>query len=529
MLDVLIRDARIIDGTGRPWTRGSVAVAERRIVGVGQVEGRAHRTILADDRVVAPGFIDMHAHSDLSVVTNRIQEMKIAQGVTTELVAPDGLGCAPVRPEARPRVEELVAGLVGRSPDWPWVSVSDYLSFLSGRCSTNVATLAPHATIRSDLLGGEDRPASESEIKAMAAVVDHAMQDGAFGLSTGLEYEPSTAASTEEIIALASVAARHGGFYVTHVRDYDTRFFEALEEAGEIARRSGAPLHYSHFHCYGRRNHGRSKMICDYAELLRSEGIDVSFDIYPYTAASTYAHYFTSHNPQQRTVSFLRQAVADAGSRAALIERINQQGSPIDIGWEDCYVGAGDQLIRASGRSIQEVADSRGTTAGHILVELVEKSNFDATIVSFMQDSDDVQYTVCHRLATLGSDAILTGERPHPRGWGAFAKLLRDYVVKLEVMTLEDAVCMLTGRAAARLNLHDRGTIRPGAWADLTLFDPTAVRDRASYESPRETAEGFDLVLVNGSAVWEAGAATGATPGLGLRKLGRSVVRDAEN
>lgn len=516
-MDLLVRGARVIDGTGSPWKRADVAVAGDRIVGVGRNLGTARRVIDAEDRVLCPGFIDMHAHSDLSVISEPAQAMKIAQGVTTELVAQDGLSCAPVSEAAKPRVSELVAGLLGDVGDWPWSTVGQYLEHVDRAAAVNIATLAPHATIRCDVLGGEDRPATAAELERMSAVVEAAMRDGAFGLSTGLEYEPTTAADTNEVVALARAAARHGGFYVTHVRDYDLHFLEALEEAARICETAELPLHYSHYHCYGRRNYGLGPRIRADAERTRERGVDISFDIYPYTAGTTYAHWFLSRDPERRTIPALRLAFADPVARAGLIAALDREGMPVDIGWEDCYPGAGGELVEAHGRSLAEIAAERGAHPAEVLIELAERSDFTATINGVMTDADDVDGTILHPLATVGSDAILHGAGLHPRGWGSFAKVLRLYVGEREWMTVEAAVALMSGRPAARLGLADRGVIRPGAIADLVLFHPASVRDRATYAEPTLLACGFDLVMVSGETVWSDGAVTGATPGRGLR------------
>ena len=517
MLDLAITGARLVDGTGRPWRRAGVSIAGDRIVEVGQDLSPARRRVDAADRVLAPGFIDMHAHSDLSVLRSPLQEMKIAQGVTTEVVAQDGLGCAPVSDEAKPRVADLVAGLVGTAPAWPWSTVADYLTVVDKATAVNVAMLVPHGTIRCDLLGGEDRPATEPELVAMTAEVERAMRDGAFGFSTGLEYEPTTAADTSEITRLMSAAGRRGGFYVTHVRDYDERFLEALDEAADVCRRADAPLHYSHYHCYGRRNYGLGPEIRRRAEQARSDGLDVSFDIYPYTAGTTYAHWFLSRDPQLRTVPALRAVAADPHRRAGMIEALSRDGLPVDIGWEHCYPSSGSQLIAETRGSLAEIATAVNRHPAEVLFELVERSDFTATVTGVMTAADDVDGTLQHRLATVGSDAILHGDCPHPRGWGTFAKVIRLYVNERATMTIEDAVALMSGRPAARLGLSDRGIVRPGAVADLVLFDPDAVRDEATYHHPTRLAHGFDLVLVSGRPVWENGRATGDTPGCGLR------------
>lgn len=522
MFDLVVAGARVVDGTSSPWRRADVAISGERVVAVGIDPGPARQRIDAEDRVLAPGFIDMHAHSDLSVIAEPAQEMKISQGVTTELVAQDGLSVAPVREASKERVAELVAGLLGEIGDWSWNTVGEYLDRIDRSSAVNVATLAPHATIRSDHLGGEDRPATGDEVAVMRDAVAAAMADGAFGLSTGLEYEPTTTATEAEIIELAAAAGRAGGFYVTHLRNYDEHFLEALDEAARICDAARLPLHYSHFHCYGRRNFGLASEICGRAEEQRRAGVDVSFDIYPYTAGTTYAHWFLSRDPDRRTIPALREALASADGRGALIAELDRTGMPVDIGWEDCYPGAGAELIDASGLSLAEVAAKRGEHPAEWLMRLAERSDYAATLNGVMTDPDDIDLTIHSRLATIGSDAILHGAGLHPRGWGSFAKVIRLYVNERRSMTLEAAVALMSGRPAARLGLPDRGVIRPGAIADLVLFDPDSVRDPATYAEPTATAVGFDLVLVSGEPVWDGGGFTGRTPGRGLRSGGRA-------
>jgi N-acyl-D-amino-acid deacylase len=443
--------------------------------------------------------------------------MKISQGVCTELVAQDGLGCAPVREASKQRIAELVAGLVGEVDEWSWSSVGEYLDQIDRAAAVNLAALAPHATIRSDYLGGEDRPATEQELDAMSRAVDDAMRDGAFGLSTGLEYEPTTAASTAELIRLAAAARRHGGIYITHLRDYDLHFRAALAEAVEICRSASIPLHYSHFHCYGRRNFGLGAEICQGAERATNQAAGVSFDIYPYTTGTTYAHWFLSRDSQRRTIPALKEAMRSREGRAGLIDALDREGMPVDIGWEDCYPGAGGELIDARGKSLAELSVERSEHPAELLMQLVERSNFTATMNCVMTHADDVDGTIHHPLATVGSDAILHGGGVHPRGWGSFAKVIRLYVEERRSMTIEQAVALMSGRPARRLGLRDRGVIRPGAVADLAVFDPASVRDEATYAHPTKVARGFDLVFVGGRPVWRDGAATGETPGRALR------------
>lgn len=517
MHDLVISQARLVDGTGRPWRRASVAIDGSRVVDIGHDVGTARRTIDAADRVLAPGFIDMHAHSDLAVLAKPGHEMKVAQGVTTEVVAQDGLTCAPVREEAKPRVAQLVGGLLGTLAEWRWNSVREYLDVIDGTTTVNVAMLAGHATIRCDLLRGEDRPASEAELSQLEAVVEQAMRDGAFGLSTGLEYEPTTTADTAEIIRLAAAAARYGGFYVTHLRDYDERFLEAHAEAETICREAQSALHYSHYHCYGRKNFGLAPGMCRRAERARKRGLDVSFDIYPYTAGTTYAHWFISRDPQVRTIPYLRKALPDPRLRNEILVGLEREGMPVDIGWEDCFPGAHGETIDAQGFSLAAIAERDGTSPAEALLRLAERSDFQATLNGVMNDAEDVDGTIHHPLATVGSDAILHGAGLHPRGWGSFAKVIRLYVVERATMTIEQAVALMSGRPAARLGLADRGIVAPGAIADIVLFDPESVRDHADYSNPTRLATGVDLVMVAGRAVWEEGRLTGDTPGRGLR------------
>ena len=523
MNDITLRGARVVDGTGSPWLRADVGVRDGLIVEVGAASP-ARWEVDAQDRTLAPGFIDMHSHNDVRLLLDPGNAMKVAQGVTTEVLGQDGLSCAPVLRGGESLVEELVAPIDGRSDEGPHRTVADFLKRLDGRAAVNVCFLLPHGTLRGQLTRGEDRALTEPEIGALCDLVADGMHQGAFGVSTGLEYVPARRTEFVELVRVVKEAAAAGGIYVTHIRDYNEHLHEAIDEALEVGSASGSPVHFSHFAAWGRPHHGTMPALLGRLEHARSEGIDATLDVYPYEAASTYATYFCPDElrvlPRADRIADLR----DRGRRAGLAAMIDRGPMGIDVGWDAFRVANGNAALGAGSRSLLEIAKDSGESVGEVLCRLLDLTELEATLIVDAYLPEDVEAAIAHPLATIGSDGIPVGDLPHPRGWGAFPRVLRRYVRERRALGLEAAIAMMTGRCAARLGLPDRGLIRPGMAADLLLFDPEAVVDTATFEEPTNLAEGLDLVLVNGSPVWQEGETTGRLPGRALRpRPGRRV------
>ncbi len=480
--DVLFKGGTVIDGTGAPRVRSDVAVAGERILAVGVLEDVvATRTVDAAGRILSPGFIDAHTHDDNLLLVDRDMTPKTSQGVTTVIAGNCGVSLAPLTLDgAVPPPLDLLGGI----EDFRYPRFVDYVSALDeAPPAANAGLLVGHSALRLDTMDDVDRPATAREIDAMRAGLGEGMEAGALGFSTGLIYGPNKAATTDEIAAVAEVAGTAGGLYVTHMRDEHDGVEESLEEAFEIGRRACAGVVISHHKCAGKRNFGRSKETLariDKARATQSVGLDV----YPYSAGSTV---------------MLPELVGDA-------ERVI-------VTWSDPYP-------EFSGRDLADVAHELGLD----LIDAAKKLR-PAGGIYFMMDEADVRRIIAYGHSMIGSDGLPHDKHPHPRLWGTFPRVLGHYARDLGLLTLEDAVRRMTGLTAAQFGLADRGQVRPGAYADLVMFDPATIGDRATFEDPIRPAAGIDIVMVNGTIIRENGAATGARPGRALRRCSRLTGR----
>lgn len=472
--DFAIRNALLVDGSGGPATRGDLAVADGRILALGSLpEVAAEREIDAGGHVLCPGFVDVHTHDDKLLLCEPAMTPKVSQGVTTVVAGNCGISLAPLVSEERP-----VPPLDLLGTDWRFGSFGSYLEAVdAARPVTNAVFLVGHQTLRFGAMGRDlDRPATDAEIAAMGRGVEAAMRAGAIGLSTGLFYPPAQAAPTAEIVALAKIAAAQGGLYATHLRDEGDRLEDSVAEALEIGREGGLPVVFSHHKATGRPNFGKVKRTL--AQIDRAAASQkVALDVYPYTAGAT----------------------------VLLPHRIGM-AEKVMITWSEAIPEAG-------GRYLHELAAEHGVSQ----LEMAERL-LPAGAIYFMMDEADVQTVLRHPLAMIGSDGIPHDPRPHPRLWGTFPRVLGHYVRELNLMPLEEAVRRMTALPADTFGLKDRGRLKPGAWADLVLFDPATVIDRASFDNPIQLSAGIELVAVNGEIVWQDGAATGARPGRALRR-----------
>lgn len=473
--DLVIRNAVLVDGSGGPAARGDLAVAGGRILALGVLpELDAVQEVDAGGQVLCPGFVDAHTHDDRLLLSDPAMTPKVSQGVTTVVAGNCGVSLAPLVTDVRP-----VPPLDLLGTDWfRFAEFGRYLEAVdAARPVTNAVFLLGHQTLRFGTMGHDlDRPASAPEIAAMGAEVEKAMRAGAIGLSTGLFYPPAIAAPTAEIVALARIAGASGGLYATHLRDEGDALEESVAEALTIGREGGLPVVFSHHKATGRPNFGkvkRSLAMIDAAAATQR----VALDVYPYAAGSTVLL------PQ----------------RIAMAEKVL-------ITWSEAMPDAG-------GRYLHDLAAEHGLTD----LAMAERLQ-PAGAIYFMMDEADVQTVLRHPRAMIGSDGIPHDPRPHPRLWGTFARVLGHYVRELNLMPLEEAVRRMTSLPADTFGLADRGRLAPGAWADLVLFDPATVIDRASFDNPIQASAGIALVAVNGEIVWQDGAATGARPGRALRR-----------
>lgn len=521
-LDVLITGGRIVDGTGTPWFRGDVGVRDGKIVVVGQLAGAKSKTTLdAANKVVAPGFIDAHVHGDLFPLMDPPQEAAIRQGVTTYIIGQDGVAMAPASPNTLEHMCRYTAGFSGGftwleegGPRPKWRTMGEYLDCFNQKSAVNVACLVPNGNVRLEVLGMETRAPTAAELDRMAGLVREAMEEGAIGLSTGLDYIPSRYADTEELIALCKPIAPFGGSYVTHMRRYDPEgLYGSMDEVYRIGREAGCAVHISHFN-------SQAALAIPKMDEGRASGVDVTFDLYCYVAGSSILGMVTlppwvQEGGVEPTLERLRQP--------SIREKLREWFANPWIPHETITLSyvSNPEFRHLEGKPIIEAAKLAGAPdTGTFICDLALACRLAAcTVVRHtLRTEADVIALMRHPGMMGGSDGIFTGSRSHPRGWGCYAHYIGHHVREAKSWTLEMAVQKLAAHPARRFNLRDRGLIQEGMAADVIVFDPATIADRATYENGRQTAVGMEHVLVNGEIVLKSAQRTPALPGRGLRR-----------
>jgi N-acyl-D-amino-acid deacylase len=526
VLDLLISGGRVIDGAGNPWYEADVAVQGGRIVAVGRVTDSAARTIDASGLFVCPGFIDMHTHSDIQLLANPFHDAKVRQGVTCDVIGQDGLSFAPVTDAVLEQLRVALAGWNDDPPgfDWSWRTVSEYLDRFDAGVAVNVAYLVPHGTLRMVALGMDDRAPNAAELEHMRRLLAEGLEQGAVGLSAGLTYAPAMFADDEELVELCRVMQGSGAFYCPHHRNYGSQAIEAYGDSIEIARRAGVPLHLAHAHLGFPVNRGRAPELLAMIDRAREAGVDITLDTYPYLAGSTYLHAYLPtwayDGGPEATIARLRDAALRERLRVEIEEKGSEGGHGVPIDWDTVVVSGARTAegTRHVGRSIAGAAAADQRRPIDLYCDLCADERLGATATAHIGNEENVRAIMQHPAHTAGSDGILVGDLPHPRGWGTFPRYLAVYVRELGVLTWEQAIRKMTSLPAQRLGFPDRGLLRPGMAADLVCFDPTAVRDTATYEEPKRHPEGIPYVAVNGRLVVDDGHHTGDLPGRALRR-----------
>lgn len=525
-VDLLISGGTIVDGSGAPGRPGSVAVEDGRLRLLGSDDARPHaaRMIDASGKVVAPGFIDLHSHGGLVILADPRHEPKVRQGVTTELVGVDGLGYAPFASERDlDDLRQMNAGLDG-NPDgvtFDWSTIDGYLARLDGK-SVNVATLVGNTPIRIGAIGWEDEPATPTTLATMRGLVREALEDGAFGLSTGLDYPPGAYATTDELATLAEEAGRLGGIYHSHVRySLGDRFLDPFREAIEIGRRSGAAAHITHF--YHRTTFpGSPDEMLQLVDDARAAGQDVTFDAYPYEWASTRLLILIPIWVQAGGPAKTKERLADPAVRTRIREDLTARGQLFagQGGIRDVRIGnlGTPEYRRYEGRPFGELVDDTGRDAVDVLCDLLLAEDLRPSEVTPGPHTAGIRQFLRHPVGMVGTDSTFLGAKPSPRTYGSYPRILGQFVRDEGVLGLEEAIRRMTSAPAARLGLRDRGTIRDGAVADVVVFDPVTVRSDATVDDPRRFPGGIETVIVAGSPVVDGGRHTGATPGRALRR-----------
>ena len=495
--DLLIKNARIVDGTGAAWYRGDVAIKGDTIVRIAPtIDGTAGRTIDAHGAVVAPGFIDIHTHARRGIFEVPTAANYARQGVTTVIEGPDGSSPLPLA---------------------PFLAKLDALAK-----SVNIGSFVGQGSVRSDVIGNGNRPATPGEIVTMQALVGQAMKDGAFGLSTGLFYVPGTFTPTSEVIELAKVAGRYGGVHVSHQRDDASKVLDSVKETIAIGEGGGLPTQVTHHKVVGKANWGKSVDALALIDAARARGVDATIDQYPYTASSTSVAAallpaWALEGTREAQMTRLKDPAQRAKVKAESVAMIRDErggGDPKNVQFASCSF---DPSL--AGKTLADLTRQRGLeptieNAAETTLWLVAQGGCQG--IFHAMSEDDVERIIRHPATMIASDGevpIFGRANPHPRSYGTFARVLGVYVREKHVLTLEDAVRKMTSFPASRLRLTDRGLLRPGMKADITVFDPATVRDKATYQQPHQYAEGFSYVLVSGQVVFEGTDMTAARPG----------------
>jgi N-acyl-D-amino-acid deacylase len=507
----------VIDGSGGLPFQADVAIAGDRIAAVGRVDEPAARVIDAAGLFVCPGFIDMHTHSDLKLLTEPAHEAKVCQGVTLELLGQDGLSYAPVTDDVLAQLRTQLAGWNGDPPgfDWSWRTVGEYLDRLEASgIAVNAAYLVPHGTLRLCAMGYDDRAPTNDELEHMKRLLAEGLAQGAVGLSAGLTYAPALYADDDEIVALCSVLREGGGFYCPHHRNYGLHALEAYADCIEIARRGGVALHLAHAHLGFAVNKGRAPELLALIDAALADGIEVSLDTYPYLAGSTYLHAFLPSWMHEGGAAATIRRLRDPDLRERLRLELEVDGSDgfheIPIDWS---------VIAVRGRSVADAAAAAGARPIDHVCDLLADEALAVSCIAHTGNEENVRTIMTHDAHMVGSDGILVGDPPHPRGYGTFPRYFAVYVRDLGILTWEQAVRKMTSLPARRLGFSERGLLRAGMFADVTCIDPETIRDTATYEQPRSLPEGIPFVLVNGRMAVDGGRRTEELAGRALRKV----------
>ena len=523
MFDLIIRNAIVIDGTGAPGRPGDVGVTDGRITAVGTVEGEAARTIDAAGRVVCPGFIDIHTHSDLTLVADGTGESKLRQGVTTEVVGNCSFAAFPIEPERLDLHADHLARATAPITPW-WTDFDGYADALHEQgLAINVAPLAGHGTLRVAAMGVDQRQATPDEMRRMEHDLDHALEQGAFGMSTGLTHVPSAYGDFDEVAALARVLAARGALYATHARSVPESRFGSVEEAIDIGRQTGVTVEFSHLAINHPENWGEGAELLELFDDARAEGIDIFFDVYPYDASSSS---LTQYLPP-----WLQAGGTEAMcARLAIPEERQRALDDMAEGWFGGIPWLWDRFLVSSSpdgygvaKTLEELSNDEGVEPYELTLQLCERYGNELQVVLFYRSEEDVAKFLAHPLSVIGSDgnAIPLDQPtacPHPRNFGTFPRVLGVYTRQKGVLQLADAVNKMTAEPARRLGLVDRGTLTVGAIADLVVFDPETVIDNSEFGQDAGAPVGIDVVIVGGSVVLDHGTISTERPGRVLRK-----------
>ena len=529
--DVLIRGGHVIDGTGSPWYAADVGIRDGRIAAIGRLTGAAARTTIdAQGKIVAPGFIDMLGQSELTLLVDPHVPSKIFQGLTTEITG-EGGSAAPLN-DAIIKADHVGYEHLKITPDWR--TLEQYFTRLEKqRIGINMATYVGATQVRRMVLGDADKQPTADELTRMKALVRSAMEQGAVGVSTSLQYAPAPYAKTEELVALASEAAKYGGVYATHMRSEGDAVMDALDEAIRIGREADIPVEIWHIKAAGKQNWGRMKEIVARVEQARRDGVDISADTYAYpawfNAFSAFVPPWAHDGGDERLIERLKDPVMRARIRKDMLT----PGGHWDNEWQEvpgpeavqiCVV-QNPELTALQGKTLADVAKMWNRDPIDTLFDILIKDHAYTEVAVFAMSEPDIALAVSQPWVAFDNDSqgtaptgLLGQEHPHPRAYGTFPRVIRKFVREDKVLRLEEAIRKMTALPAQKMRLADRGVLKTGLWADVVVFDADRLTDVATFEQPNQLSVGMDAVLVNGVPVIKDGKATNALPGKVLRR-----------
>ena len=525
MYDLIIKEGLIVDGTNCPGEKGDVGILKGRIAFIGELpRDQGGEIISAEGKVVAPGFIDIHSHSDFNLLADPQAESKVCQGVTTELIGQCGVSAAPLEGAVRERKK---AELTDLGINLTWTTLNEYfLRLEEAPPIVNIAALVGHGNLRGTVVGYENRPASKTELKKMATLLSQSLSEGAFGLSTGLIYPPGVYSKNEELLALTKVVAESGGLYATHLRSEGEALVEAIQEALHLAEETGVSIQISHLKTYGVKNWDKLPKVFQLIEDSQKKGLSIHADRYPYTASSTDLDMLLLSWAWEGGNQKELDRLSDPDTKKKMTEEILSQNSDPEF-WEKVMISSvkKEKNRWLEGKTLAEISSYKKAAPWEMLYDILCEDELGISAIFFFMNEDNLKQILLKDYVMIGTDSsarsvtgILRRGKPHPRGFGTYPRILRRYTGQGKILSLETAIHKMTGLPAKKLGFQDRGIIRPGCYADLVIFDPHTVCDCSDYENPFRYPVGIEHVFINGEEVISQGIVTGRRPGKILKK-----------
>ena len=532
--DVIVANGRVVDGTGAPWFRADIGVRGDTIQAIGNLaDAQAVQRIDATGLVVAPGFIDLLGQSEFNVLVDNRVASKITQGITTEITG-EGSSIAPINDRL---IEESKAPYEHFKVTRDWKTLREYFARLErSKSAVNIGSFVGSGGLRDYVIGKADRPATATELAEMKRLVAQAMEDGALGVSSSLQYVPNRFASTDELIELAKVAASYGGIYITHQRSEGNKVFESLEEVFTIAEKADIPAEIWHLKTAYKANWGKMAEVLRRIDAARARGLRVSANVYPYNRASNGLDACLPVWAREGGTDALIERLNDAATRVRIKKDMDDPNAPFENQWYGSGGPAGvmlssvlnPELRKYEGMNFVEIGKAMGKDPRDAAMDLVIADHNESSVIISIMNEDDVRTVMRHPLVSFDTDSSARAEdgplsesKSHPRAWGTFTRVLGRYVRDEQLLPLEEAIRKMTSQAAIRVGILDRGILRAGMRADLTIFDPATVKDEATFEVPNKYSTGIRHVLVNGKAVIRDGKMTDERPGRPLYGRGR--------